>query len=210
MATWTFTAEQPPRPLPRANGCGSWALVIRALPPHQNRPNRPVSSSANEYAWRISSGASADRKSGPASSNSTRRPLAASRPANAAPDEPAPTTMQSKSLMPPPKGLATAAPSDALGKASPGRHPSASDRRNWQPTMPIIQFGLPSFKIANRPGENGQACLPAAARRSARYGWPGRQGAQAPEPRRSAGLRASLPTLTGHGGGSAVSSPRRQ
>src|SRR5215472_16838819 len=92
MATWTFTAEQPPRPFPRANGCGCRALVIRAIQSHQNRPNRPVSSSAIEYAWRISSGASADRKSGPA----------ASRPANTAPDEPAPTTIVSKSLMPPP------------------------------------------------------------------------------------------------------------
>jgi hypothetical protein len=50
MATWTFTAEQPPRPLPRAKGCGSWALVIRALQSHQNRPNRPVSISGIEYA----------------------------------------------------------------------------------------------------------------------------------------------------------------
>jgi len=35
------------------------------------------------------------------------------------------------------------------GQSKPRQDPSASDRRNWQPAIPIIQFGLPSFKIAS-------------------------------------------------------------
>jgi hypothetical protein len=49
--------------------------------------------------------------------------------------------------MPPPKG--PAASYRKPWAKQPRQAPERSDRRNWQPAIPIIQFGLPSFKIAS-------------------------------------------------------------